>query len=568
MRLLRGFTPNLKVYLVLTLIALTPWLINTNKQVENEVYKTDFRESLIVLKLGSSSVYGGDGFDQDVYDWINLKEFWSVKPSAFSFKHVVLVVIDTEAIYVKTWDKIASKYGLYAAKTITVAIVKSDENNPTIVTYETSKTNSRYTYFTGDHVSKIVYMLKSMYPDLPILQIAVIGDYYKSLNKAFNWVNKKQISWRRPFGSGYQDETIESRFYVFSISIDISIADLKYVSDLDKTLSALYNRGSRFFAAAGNINTPIDGKYDENPNWYSWVENSQYMYLVGAIYDFEVEKGYRRGQRTSFSNYNAEGNTRYSRAVKFSMPGYNVETYNKSYVKVNGTSFSAPLAALSYAIALQTIAYFYYDVKGENPLLNINRNSVASIAYEAVIYGSENIAGDVTPMPRADKFTSLIWDRYNGYGCIDVHDSTILAGAASLIDSPEQYIYTRGSSIDLDLRARVLVSKISSIWNPLIKALSNVLGVKYYVYKVTDSGSLRLISIGSLRVGSKDSNSGIIEYRGSLRLERSSSSTETYIVVVKLVAGGSGAHLVFRESDILYQVVFEGNPSTPPLPPF
>ncbi len=246
-----------------------------------------------------------------------------------------------------------------------------------------------------------------------------------------------------------------------------------------------------------------------------------------------------------------------------------METFDTAYVMVSGTSFSAPLAALSYITALQMTAYLFNDVLGANPLANDDtRSRVADIAYRAIMYGSENVVGDSAPLPNVDKLTNLVWDKYNGYGCIDVHDSAVLAGAISLLDVLEQEVYTNGDSVNLDLRAKVMISKISDVWDSITSKLSSIFSVKYYVYRVIDDGSLRFISSGFLDISSKDRSSGVIEYRGSLRLWRSSSSMETYIIIAKLVAGKYGMHLVFKESDILYKVVFEGTPSIPPMPPY
>jgi len=131
-----------------------------------------------------------------------------------------------------------------------------------------------------------------------------------------------------------------------------------------------------FFTSAGN--------HDEETDFQvQFPANLTFVHGVGAIYDYEVPDGYNMGDKTDFSNY---GET-----LNESAPGYNIETvrYN-SYsdeiesIKVSGTSYSAPIAAL-------TFAYLKYAAKVLNKVLNLGMNNemIRELVDKAFKYAME-----------------------------------------------------------------------------------------------------------------------------------------------------------------------------------
>lgn len=205
-----------------------------------------------------------------------------------------------------------------------------------------------------------------------------------------------------------------------------------------------------------------------------------------------ILRGGSQGEKTSFSNYGDW--------LDLCAPGSNIETilYNTTsdnyyYAKLDGTSYSTPIAALVYTILLSAADFLQDEFQ-----MSMTRNDI----LEAFLISLENVEGDRVPLPQIDSPINTNYnekfDIYNGYGCVDVFDALNFIGYLFLrnlrADSYTFHVSDMTGTIPLTLEFRVTLSYSAFISSKL----HNKYQVKYALEKRSTDGNWYILQTGTL----------------------------------------------------------------------
>ncbi|MGQ4892414.1 MAG: hypothetical protein ACP6IP_08000 [Candidatus Njordarchaeia archaeon] len=159
----------------------------------------------MIFDMANGGSSGGDGVDEGVEDWINMKELKETYLLEFlKTSNRVLAVID-HGFSKKAWDKIGDKFGLEAAERITYWYVK-DSGNPAMFIYQSSgggnyseldkhKSGHPKEYYRNNppnHEASIVWLIKSIDPYINLLVIEHDGKT-SSIKNALELIHNGKI---------------------------------------------------------------------------------------------------------------------------------------------------------------------------------------------------------------------------------------------------------------------------------------------------------------------------------------------------------------------------------------
>ncbi|MHA1617359.1 MAG: S8/S53 family peptidase [Candidatus Njordarchaeales archaeon] len=530
----------------------------------------------IVTLSDFSYIEGGDGFDETVFDWINLREFYDKLPfglrtaNYFSEKkekmgayglditETILCIID-DGLHNQVWRYIEEYIGKEAAATIDYWFVEITRNSASN-NYSLSYCHYWYNMYgkgvppynearhNGAHVheSSIVYLIKSLVPRIPLLVIGldqIIWDSTIPVEEKDDILSKVLIEIIDGDQTLSYREDIHKKPHVISISFELS--NPSAYDDTIKALEEVVEKGIKVFAAAGN--------YGENK--IVFPANLPYVYAINSVYDFDHPSNYLAGQKTDFSNY--------GKGLFGTAPGYNIETvvYKEDpsslesgviKVLVSGTSYSAPLAALTYAILRE--AYLKMS-----KCLSIEGIDFLDIADEILRASMENYPNnDLVPVPTINSDPSESYDIYNGYGCVDIYDAVNFLGYLSKypLDSISG-TYPGFTSVKINLRIKVILSIISEITSAIRKT-----GYKlfYRVYR-TANGVTKVVEQGYLSL----TDSGSYWDIWKLSIEIYGLPGEHYSIVINWYVENDALWNICFSDPIVFHLNFEGNGGITPF---
>ena len=493
----------------------------------------------------SNFLYGGDGFDESVFDWVNLKELKNQLSHVYNFEYTgvdppIICIVDS-GFDEELWLNIYNTLGRSPAESITYVSVYKTNTGYAIKTYKFFNGRIyRYRYSSygydfwisenippglGDthlskHGSSIIYLLKSLSPNVKILAVRVpnIGgsvdyrDFEYILGRISNGIIKyvdfqNPVVRKIPFKNSYILRSSSLRLWpdVLSISIGFSDSDLnrEAVKGIRDRLNIINESGIGIFVASGNYRGT-----EREPKKYKVVfpANVSAVYAVGSIYD-EGGGGRIEGSITNFSRYGGVG------IIDFSEPGYDVETrvYDSEKgdienIIVAGTSYSAPIAALLYSYVKYAAKIVYNNFMSDSSLSFEESYKKFGKAYRLVkrafIYAAENALGNMVPKPSTKSPLILVTegkrDRFNGYGTVDVYDAIYYVGflARKLISGGG--IYLEGART-VPFRVNVTLSHDETVAGKIYEnVFSNGIYMYYKIYEY--GGGKRLVKTGKVHM--------------------------------------------------------------------